>query len=381
MVRRHRRASLILGAALVLFAALLIPRDKPPTPEVLRSPLRRLVQEAPPGTPRAVLDERVSGVSHLQRKAIIAVARQSRRPPLLRGYTGARRLLATADAAADEALEAMATVQAAARQEALTRITQAQEALLNARVVGARVHLQAAARQALIQQEITLEEAQRNLTRGDYQAAIHKAGQVLSGSRSEQENAARTLARLQDRTTVALWRRWVDQTVAWSRRQSSTALVVDKAGHRLLLYDSGRLLTTFDIDLGLNPIPDKLHEGDKATPEGRYRISQVRDGGDTIYHRAFLLNYPNDEDWARFKKAREEGRIAPGIQIGGLIEIHGYGGRGDDWTNGCMALTNPEMDFLDGWVKEGTPVTIVGALPMAPGDTLAVDATSAGSSH
>lgn len=381
MVRRHRRASLILGAALVLFAALLIPRDKPPTPEVLRSPLRRLVQEAPPGTPRAVLDERVSGVSHLQRQAIIAVARQSRRPPLLRGYTGARRLLATADAAADEALEAMATVQAAARQEALTRITQAQEALLNARVVGARVHLQAAARQALIQQEIKLEEAQRNLTRGDYQAAIHKAGQVLSGSRSEQENAARTLARLQDRTTVALWRRWVDQTVAWSRRQSSTALVVDKAGHRLLLYDSGRLLTTFDIDLGLNPIPDKLHEGDKATPEGRYRISQVRDGGDTIYHRAFLLNYPNDEDWARFKKAREEGRIAPGIQIGGLIEIHGYGGRGDDWTNGCMALTNPEMDFLDGWVKEGTPVTIVGALPMAPGDTLAVDATSAGSSH
>lgn len=381
MVRRHRRASLILGAALVLSAVLLIPRDKPPTPEVLRSPLRRLVQEAPPGTPRAVLDERVSGVSHLQRKAIIAVARQSRRPPLLRGYTGARRLLATADAAADEALEAMATVQAAARQEALTRITQAQEALLNARVVGARVHLQAAARQALIQQEITLEEAQRNLTRGDYQAAIHKAGQVLSGSRSEQENAARTLARLQDRTTVALWRRWVDQTVAWSRRQSSTALVVDKAGHRLLLYDSGRLLTTFDIDLGLNPIPDKLHEGDNATPEGRYRISQVRDGGDTIYHRAFLLNYPNDEDWARFKKAREEGRIAPGIQIGGLIEIHGYGGRGDDWTNGCMALTNPEMDFLDGWVKEGTPVTIVGALPMAPGDALAVGATSAGSSH
>ncbi|MCZ6600068.1 MAG: L,D-transpeptidase [Acidobacteria bacterium] len=380
-MRGHRRALLILVATLVLFAALLIPRDTPPSPEALRSPLRRLVQEAPPGTPRPVLDENVGMVSHLQQQATIAVSRQSRRLPLLRGYTEARRLLATAAAAADEALQAMATQQASARQEAMTRIALAQEALLNARVVGARVHLQSAGRQALIQQEIALEEAQRNLTRGDYDAAIRKAGQVLAGSRNEQENAARTLARLRDQTTVALWRRWVDQTVAWSRRQSSTALVVDKAGHRLLLYDSGRLLTTFDVDLGLNPIPDKLHEGDNATPEGRYHVSRVRDGDDTRYHRAFLLDYPNDEDWVRFKQARGEGRFPPETQIGGLIEIHGYGGRGDDWTNGCVALTNPEMDFLDGWVKKGTPVTIVGALPMAPGDDLSGPAAGAGSPH
>jgi len=381
MVRGHRRSVVILAATLVLFTVLLIPWDTPPTPEALRSPLRRLVQEAPPGIPRLDLDEKVARVSQLQQQAAIAVSRQSRRLPLLRGYTEARRLLATAAAAADEALQAMATRQAGSRHEAITRLALAQEALLNARAAGARAHLQTAGRRALIQQEIALEEAQHNLTRGDYGAAVHTAGQVLSGSRNEQENAARTLARLRDQATVARWRRWVDQTVASSKRQNSTALVVDKAGHRLLLYDSGSLLTTFPVDLGLNPIPDKLHEGDNATPEGRYRISQIREGGSTSYHRAFLLDYPNEEDRARFRQARGEGLISAEAQIGGLIEIHGYGGRGDDWTNGCVALTNPEMDFLEGWVKEGTPVTIVGALPMAPGDGLPGTPAGAGSVH
>ena len=103
---------------------------------------------------------------------------QSRRLPLLRGYSEARRLLAAAVAAADEALQAMAEQQASARQEAIAQVALAQEALLKARVAGARVHLQSAGRQALIQQEIALEEAQRNLIRGDYDAATHKASQV-----------------------------------------------------------------------------------------------------------------------------------------------------------------------------------------------------------
>jgi hypothetical protein len=74
-----------------------------------------------------------------------------------------------------------------------------------------------------------------------------------------------------------------------------------------------------------------------------------------------MLDYPNSEDWTRFKQARQEGRIPGRSAIGGLIEIHGHGGRGDDWTNGCVALTNAEMDFLASRVRTGTPVTIVGA--------------------
>jgi hypothetical protein len=73
-----------------------------------------------------------------------------------------------------------------------------------------------------------------------------------------------------------------------------------------------------------------------------------------------MLDYPNERDKERFRKAVQRGEIARGASIGGLIEIHGEGGRGGDWTDGCVALTNNEMDDLFDRVSVGTLVTIVG---------------------
>ena len=73
-----------------------------------------------------------------------------------------------------------------------------------------------------------------------------------------------------------------------------------------------------------------------------------------------MINYPNDEDRKNFLEARQKGWIPRRSRLGGLIEIHGEGGRKEDWTLGCVALRNPDMDRLFEQVQVGTPVTIVG---------------------
>ncbi|MBE3139905.1 MAG: L,D-transpeptidase family protein, partial [Thermoplasmata archaeon] len=80
------------------------------------------------------------------------------------------------------------------------------------------------------------------------------------------------------------------------------------------------------------------------------------------YYKALLLDYPNDEDKKRFKSEIKHGSLPASAKIGDLIEIHGNGGKGVDWTEGCIALTDKEMDVVFRIVKAGTPVTIVGSM-------------------
>jgi L,D-peptidoglycan transpeptidase YkuD (ErfK/YbiS/YcfS/YnhG family) len=76
-----------------------------------------------------------------------------------------------------------------------------------------------------------------------------------------------------------------------------------------------------------------------------------------------MLDYPNPEDRARYRALVRSGRVSRRHGIGGDIEIHGKGGRGQDWTQGCVALENSDMDDLVPRVRVGTPVTIVGMIP------------------
>jgi murein L,D-transpeptidase YafK len=99
-----------------------------------------------------------------------------------------------------------------------------------------------------------------------------------------------------------------------------------------------------------------------ATPEGMYKVTRKLEGSKTKYYKALLLDYPNEEDKARFREEIENGSLPRNAKIGGLIEIHGDGGKGIDWTEGCVALTNKEMDIVYRLAKVGTPVTIVGSI-------------------
>ncbi len=107
---------------------------------------------------------------------------------------------------------------------------------------------------------------------------------------------------------------------------------------------------------------DKRHRGDKATPEGMYYVTKKLEGSSTKYFKALLINYPNEEDKKKFQEEVRRGTLPASAKIGGLIEIHGSGGKGTDWTDGCVALADSDMAKLYKLVKVGTPVTIVGSL-------------------
>jgi len=153
------------------------------------------------------------------------------------------------------------------------------------------------------------------------------------------------------------WRRWVQQTVERSAASGSYAVIVDKLAHRLFLLKAGKITKSYACDLGYNSGHQKRRSGDGATPEGMYRVTAVKQH--SKYHKALLVNYPNDADRARYRKNVRAGLVRAGAHLGGLIEIHGEGGAGRDWTDGCVAVTNKHMDELMRIASVGMPVTIV----------------------
>jgi hypothetical protein len=217
-----------------------------------------------------------------------------------------------------------------------------------------------AARSKVAEARLMLVEAEYLLEDGHLHAAVDRARaayEVAGGARKEVEDL---LARFEDPANLRLWRSWVAEAKEESRRTGGRALVVDKFQHRALLFDRGKLKRSYDVELGHKSLNPKLMAGDGATPEGLYRVLSKKDRGHTFYHKALLLDYPNESDRQRFLQAKREGRIPSQAGPGGLIEIHGDGGRGTDWTDGCVAVPNREMDSLFEQLSVGSLVTIVG---------------------
>ena len=130
-----------------------------------------------------------------------------------------------------------------------------------------------------------------------------------------------------------------------------TGLVVHKARRRMVLLSGNTALRGFEIELGGDPIGPKRWEGDGKTPEGAYWID--RRNPNSSYHLSLGISYPNPQDVAY---AQALGR-APG----GDIFIHGTPRekrRAANWTAGCIAVTNREMEDLYAMVGEGTPIFI-----------------------
>jgi hypothetical protein len=158
-----------------------------------------------------------------------------------------------------------------------------------------------------------------------------------------------------------IWQRWVNNTIEQSRANGTYCIIVDKFARECKLYYKGNLKDSYDADLGKNWIGTKNHQGDYMTPEGVYKVVDKKENGRSRYYKALLINYPNDDDRARFSQNKKNGSIPSRKRIGDLIEIHGNGGQGADWTQGCVALSNSDMDQLYYRCPTGTTVTIVGS--------------------
>lgn len=158
------------------------------------------------------------------------------------------------------------------------------------------------------------------------------------------------------------WKKMAASAIEKSAERKSTLIIVDKFARQLFVYQAGKKKYTFDAELGSNWMKPKLMKGDKATPEGAYMVKTKIPPGKTKYYRALLLNYPNGDDMERFVREKKEGNLPANASIGGLIEIHGGGGKQTDWTDGCIALKNEDMLKVYNLVNQGTPVLIVGSL-------------------
>jgi murein L,D-transpeptidase YafK len=135
------------------------------------------------------------------------------------------------------------------------------------------------------------------------------------------------------------------------------SILVEKSAHRLSLFQRGRLVRTYLVALGQEPVGDKVRRGDMRTPEGRFRI-EARNP-QSRYHRSLRISYP---DAAHRSRARSLG-VSPGgdIMIHGLPARQAWVGaahRDFDWTEGCIAVTNQEIDEIWSAVPIGTPIRI-----------------------
>jgi murein L,D-transpeptidase YafK len=134
-------------------------------------------------------------------------------------------------------------------------------------------------------------------------------------------------------------------------------VVVEKSARKLHLMQDGSPIRSFDIALGIRPEGDKQFEGDFRTPEGTYRLDLRNPNSE--YFLSIRVSYPNRQD---IREAR-----AKGLDPGGAIMIHGQPNepkrseafyRTQDWTNGCIAVTNSDM--IDIWLMtaDNTPIEI-----------------------
>ncbi|MFN8333647.1 MAG: L,D-transpeptidase family protein [Cyclobacteriaceae bacterium] len=134
-------------------------------------------------------------------------------------------------------------------------------------------------------------------------------------------------------------------------------LVVYKSKRQLLAYSNGQLVKTYHVSLGGQPVGDKEFEGDKRTPEGIYFINDKNPNSG--YHKNLGISYPNKEDIIYSKQLNKP--AGGDIKIHGLRNHTGFIGkfhRWSDWTLGCIALTNDEIDELYDAVKIGTAIVI-----------------------
>ena len=141
------------------------------------------------------------------------------------------------------------------------------------------------------------------------------------------------------------------------RQQKADSILILKKDHLLELFADGKVIRTYRVALGRGGLAPKQREGDKLTPEGRYVIDSRNSS--SRFYKALHVSYPNAEDRKHAAKL--------GVSPGGDIMIHGspngWGWIGSaqlhfDWTQGCIAVTDREMDEIWNLVPVGTPVEI-----------------------
>ena len=148
------------------------------------------------------------------------------------------------------------------------------------------------------------------------------------------------------------------------------SIIVTKSKRRLQLFSQGNLVRTYRVGLGLSPVEDKIRAGDRRTPEGEFYICMKN--SHSQFYLSLGLSYPNQKhaerglrdglitrgQYNQIVNALARKRVPPqNTRLGGELFIHGSGSA-SDWTWGCVALDNKDIQELFNAVRVGTAVTI-----------------------
>jgi len=183
------------------------------------------------------------------------------------------------------------------------------------------------------------------------QTQIETSQQELKGK----EDEIRTLQKLIEMFEQNI--ETLEQKIFALRTEPADKVLIEKKERRLTLLSKGEVIKTYKIALGGNPVGPKERQGDNKTPEGTYIIDSRNRNSD--YHLSLHISYPSEKDKTRAKELN--------VSPGGNVMIHGIkNGLSSvgafhaevDWTKGCIALTDEEMEELDKLVPNGTIVEI-----------------------
>jgi murein L,D-transpeptidase YafK len=141
-----------------------------------------------------------------------------------------------------------------------------------------------------------------------------------------------------------------------------TEIRIKKGDHSLALVAGDAVVKSYSVAIGPGGAGPKQWEGDQKTPVGTYRVSGRIQG---LFHRFLVVSYPNDEDRARYVELKKAGLVPPGAGVGHSIGIHGVGSKDragvhkeTDWTLGCIALDDDEIDEVARLAPDGTRIVI-----------------------
>ena len=147
-------------------------------------------------------------------------------------------------------------------------------------------------------------------------------------------------------------------TAAFASTETVSVVLVLKSDRVLRLLNNGKTLREYRVSLGKRPVGHKIKEGDLRTPEGRYVLDWRNEN--SRFYRSMHISYPNARDVRRAEQM--------GASPGGMIMIHGrpsyysaatHRYENKDWTDGCIAVTDSDMDEIWDMVDDGTPIFIL----------------------
>lgn len=142
-----------------------------------------------------------------------------------------------------------------------------------------------------------------------------------------------------------------------------TRIFIDKSDYVLKLYQQNRLLRTYPVVLGPDPVTDKMREGDGCTPEGKFKVRTKYDHAK--WSKFIWVDYPTADSWSKFNARKAAGMISNDATIGGEIGIHGVPEGRDslvtqhiNWTLGCISLKRADVEELFSCIRTGTEIEI-----------------------